>query len=93
MQFGDWRLDKLRTNGQYMYDKVVELREKLAKIEEELDEAESYFFGAEIDHPDFSYCIIKYIDGDDVHLYVEDGKEEQHNLFITFEEFRDLLYT
>lgn len=82
----------MKMNGQHIYDNIVEIRSRLADIEEQLEEYELELAGMEIDHPNYPYCVIEFISGDEVHMFAEDEEGNPIDFMITFAELRDLLY-
>jgi hypothetical protein len=54
-------------------EKLIELQKRLEELREEIEEEASCLDGAEINHPDYSYCVIDGLNFDkSVSIYYRD---------------------
>lgn len=64
---------------------------RLMNARELVEDLESDLMGLEINHPDHYYCIIEYIEDDNVSLYCEDEEGSVEHIGLTLEDLEDYL--
>lgn len=65
--------------------------QRLIKARELAEDIESDMVGMQINHPDHDYCIVEFIDGDNVSLYCEDEEGNVEHIGIYLEDLEDYL--